>query len=82
MVNKNKNKTAHTTNGNTMHYKVMQVNSSNCDFNSKLNELRSMIDQHKSEILLISEANTDVDDKDKWMKELKRSPNTILKINW
>ena len=31
----------HSENGNKSHYKILQLNSSNSDFNSKLHELRS-----------------------------------------
>ena len=75
MVNQNKNKVAHTTNGNVTHYKILQINSSNCDFNKKLVELRAMINEHKSDIVLISEANADVEDSVKMTARAKMFPD-------
>ena len=68
------NKIAHTTNGNRSHYKIMQVNSSNANFCSKLPELEAMINNNKSDIIVISEANAEIKDKDKMEERQKAFP--------
>ena len=51
------NKVMHTLQGNKKHYKILQLNSSNADFNSKLHELRSTINFNEADIVIISESN-------------------------
>ena len=66
-IEKNKwnqnNKTAHTTNGNRnayKHKKFLQLNSSNLDFWTKSIILRATIDQNKSDVVFISDANSEI----------------------
>ena len=49
--------------GNKQHYKFLQINGSNADFATKIEELKEMINTNKSEMNLISESNTEVNDK-------------------
>ena len=55
-----RNKNLHV-NGNRSHYKILQLNGSNADFCSKLTELQTTINTCKSEIIIISEANAEVE---------------------
>merc|ERR1711954_227857 len=53
---RNSNKIAHVTFGNKTksHYKIIQINTSNADFCTKLHELKSTINSNMSEIIIIS----------------------------
>ena len=76
-----RNRNLHTLNGNRTHYKILQINSSNADFNSKLIELEDTINENKSEIILISESNADVGDQKKMLERSKKFANYNLKTN-
>ena len=67
VVNQRKlNKTSHTKNGNKqMHYKILQINSSNANFCSKLRELKVTININMAQIIIISESNAEIDDNEK-----------------
>ena len=63
----------HTKNGNRTDnkYRILQLNTSNCEFNSKLVELRATIDDKSADIIIVSESNSEVDDNikmDDWQK--------------
>ena len=65
---KENNKNLHTKNGNRKvinHYKIVQINGSNACFNTNIHELRITINENQSQIVVISEANVDVDNEDK-----------------
>ena len=58
-----------------MHYKVLQINGSNADFGTKLTELQTTINSNKSEIVIISEANSEVDDPEQMEARRKAFPS-------
>ena len=61
---KNANKIMHIVNGN-IKTTILQVNSSNTDWITKLNELLSTIHNNKANITIVSEANVEHKDTDK-----------------
>ena len=69
------NKFQHYKNGNRSHYKFLQINGSNADFTTKLEELKEMVNTNKSEIILISESNAETNDKKKMDLRNKEFPN-------
>ena len=70
----NNNKEAHSLNGNRSHYKIMQLNGSNANFCSKLPELECMINNFKSDVIIISEANAEITDEKKMEERSKAFP--------
>ena len=68
---KENNKNLPAENGNKKvinHYKVLQINGSHACFNTKIQELRTTINENQSQIVVLSEANVDKNDEKK-MKE-------------
>ena len=65
----------HSTNGNVNHYKIMQINSSNSDFKTKIPELTAMIHENKSDIIVISKANSETNDPERMTLREKSFPN-------
>ena len=64
---KNNNKEQHIKNGNRKninHYKILQVNTSHANYNTKIQDLRLTINEQESQIVVISEANMNLDDSD------------------
>merc|ERR1712081_3216 len=63
------NKKAHSKNGNPEilkdDIKIIQINASNANFTTKIEELQVTIDKTKADIVIISEANVEVKNKDK-----------------
>ena len=66
---------AHKLNGNRSHYKILQINGSNADFNTKLIELKDTINENQSEVILISESNADVSNDLKMLQRSKEFPD-------
>ena len=66
----------HTKNGNKVinKYRILQLNTSNCDFNTKLVELRATIDDKDADIIIISESNSEVEDTEKINDRQKAFP--------
>merc|ERR1711954_552990 len=58
---KQRNKKQHIENGNISHYKILQVNGSHADFCTKITELQTTINTNKSDIIIISESNMEVE---------------------
>ena len=63
------NKLAHIVNGN-IKTTILQVNSSNSDWITKQVELLNIINEHKSNITIASEANVEYEDTDKTTSRL------------
>ena len=61
----NHNKLMHALEGNKKHYKILQINSSNADFNSKLHELRATVNDNEADIVIVSESNFECGDDEK-----------------
>merc|ERR1711954_578915 len=63
------NKETHSINGNPKilkdDIKIIQVNASNANFTTKVEELQVIIDKTKADIVIVSEANMEIKNKDK-----------------
>ena len=69
ILQKNKNKLMHAMNGNRYvksnvksHLKIAQINKGNSNFRTKLNNILSLIEKEKPDILVVSEANMEEND--------------------
>ena len=59
----------------TSHIKVLQLNSSNADFETKSLELRTTVNYNKSDVVLISESNMDTKSQEKLDNRAKDFPD-------
>ena len=71
----NINKSQHIINGNRSHYNFLQLNGSNANFMTKSEELKEMIYNNKSEIMIISEYNAEVHNINKMQDRQKEFGN-------
>ena len=73
------NKLAHSVNGNPLilskKINILQLNASNSDFNSKIDELITTVDRLKGDIVIISESNMDDKDKKKLLERSNKFPD-------
>ena len=69
----------HSTNGNpetlTRSINVIQINCSNSNFNTKLDELAVTIKEQKADLIIISESNMEVLDPDKTLARASKFLN-------
>ena len=72
------NKIQHSLNGNTQSdddINILQINTSNADCCSKIHELRSKFNANEAHMIIISEANSEVQDQAKYYKRARFFPD-------